>query len=88
VIARSGGATSSAGTIQVVPHITNEIKDASPGWAADRRRRGDRRGRGTVGDIECLPFLEAIRQMHRELGSAQTLFIHVTLLPYVKPPRS
>jgi len=42
---------------------------------------------GTVGDIECLPFLEAIRQMHRELGREQTLFIHVTLLPFVGPTK-
>ena len=42
---------------------------------------------GTVGDIECLPFLEAIRQMHRELGRERTLFIHVTLLPYVRPTK-
>ena len=42
---------------------------------------------GTVGDIECLPFLEAIRQMHRELAASETLFIHVTLLPYVGPTK-
>src|SRR5205823_3637940 len=72
------------GTIQVVPHITNEIKERIT-------RVGRQTGAdivivevgGTVGDIECLPFLEAIRQMHRELGGDRTLFIHVTLLPYV-----
>src|SRR3954464_9050354 len=76
------------GTIQVVPHITNEIKDRIT-------RVGRQTGAdvvivevgGTVGDIECLPFLEAIRQMHRDLGRAQTLFIHVTLLPYVRPTK-
>jgi CTP synthase len=76
------------GTIQVVPHITNEIKDRIT-------RVGRQTGAdvvivevgGTVGDIECLPFLEALRQMHRELGSERTLFIHVTLLPYVMPTK-
>src|SRR5215212_11172183 len=76
------------GTIQVVPHITNEIKDRIA-------RVGRQTGAdvvivevgGTVGDIECLPFLEAIRQMHRELGRDRTLFIHVTLLPFVGPTK-
>jgi CTP synthase len=76
------------GTIQVVPHITNEIKE--------RIKRVPRQTGaevvivevgGTVGDIECLPFLEAIRQMHRELGREATLFIHVTLLPFVGPTK-
>jgi len=76
------------GTIQVVPHITNEIKDRI-------RAVGETTGAdvvivevgGTVGDIECLPFLEAVRQIHRELGRERTLFIHVTLLPYVRPTK-
>src|SRR5215207_9591935 len=76
------------GTIQVVPHITNEIKDRitrvpkQTGAEVVIVEVG-----GTVGDIECLPFLEAIRQMHRELGRDRTLFIHVTLLPFVGPTK-
>src|SRR6187402_91666 len=70
------------GTIQVVPHITNEIKERI---TRVPRQTGAEvvivEVGGTVGDIECLPFLEAIRQMHRELGREATLFIHVTLLP-------
>ncbi len=72
------------GTIQVVPHITNEIKERI-------QRAGKATGAevviaevgGTVGDIECLPFLESLRQVHRELGSEKVLFVHVTLLPHV-----
>ena len=76
------------GTIQVVPHITNEIKERI---ARVPRQTGAEvvivEVGGTVGDIECLPFLEALRQMHRELGRDQTLFIHVTLLPFVGPTK-
>src|ERR687885_1984554 len=72
------------GTIQVVPHVTNEIKDRIERVA---RLTGAEviiaEVGGTVGDIECLPFLEALRQIHRELDSNRTLFVHVTLLPYV-----
>jgi len=71
-------------TIQVIPHITNEIKDAV-------RRVADNDKPdviiveigGTVGDIESLPFLEAIRQMGNEEGAGNALFIHVTLVPYI-----
>jgi CTP synthase len=70
------------GTVQVIPHITDEIK---------RRIRELERDTdiviveigGTVGDIESLPFLEAIRQMRMELGRERTLFIHLTLVPYI-----
>ena len=76
------------GTIQVVPHITNEIKERI---TRVPRQTGAEvvivEVGGTVGDIECLPFLEAIRQMHRELGRERTLFIHVTLLPFVGPTK-
>ena len=76
------------GTIQVVPHITNEIKDRITRVA---KQTGAQvvivEVGGTVGDIECLPFLEAIRQMHRELDRDETLYIHVTLLPFVGPTR-
>jgi CTP synthase len=72
------------GTVQVIPHITNEIKE--------RLYRVGRTGNtdiviteigGTVGDIESLPFLEAIRQASKEVGHSNALFIHVTLLPFI-----
>jgi len=72
------------GTIQVVPHITNEIKRRI-GLVA-RTTNADVvivEVGGTVGDIEGLPFLEAIRQMRKDVGRDNTMYIHVTLLPYV-----
>lgn len=84
VIARERQGDFLGGTIQVIPHITNEIK---------RRIAlvGERTGAevvivevgGTVGDIEGLPFLEALRQMRRDVGQENTLYIHVTFLPYI-----
>ncbi|MDD3295502.1 MAG: CTP synthase [Geobacteraceae bacterium] len=72
-------------TIQIIPHITNEIKDSIR--AVPKHKDIDvtivEIG-GTVGDIESLPFLEAIRQMRWELGDGYALNIHVTLLPYIK----
>ncbi len=75
-------------TVQVIPHVTDEIK---------RRMRmlADAEGvdcaiveiGGTVGDIESLPFLEAIRQLRLELGPENTVFVHVTLVPYIKASR-
>src|SRR5215813_11453991 len=71
-------------TIQVIPHITNEIKEAVRAVSATNNvdviivEIG-----GTVGDIESLPFLEAIRQMGNEEGTSNALFIHVTLVPYI-----
>ena len=71
-------------TIQVIPHITNEIKDAVRKVADNDKpdviivEIG-----GTVGDIESLPFLEAIRQMGNEEGTGNALFVHVTLVPYI-----
>jgi CTP synthase len=69
-------------TIQVIPHITDEIKRKIRQGAGDVDVALVEIG-GTVGDIESLPFLEAIRQMRVELGSHNTLFIHLTLLPYI-----
>src|SRR5437773_1798029 len=72
------------GTIQVVPHVTNEIKERIERVA--RQTNAEviiAEVGGTVGDIECQPFLEALRQIHRELGRERTLFVHLTLLPYV-----
>jgi CTP synthase len=71
-------------TVQVIPHVTNEIKNAARKVAAS----GDvdvvlvEIG-GTVGDIESLPFLEAIRQMRQELGRENTVFVHMTLIPWI-----
>lgn len=74
------------GTVQVIPHVTNEIK-------AGILRVGNEQEAdvviaeigGTVGDIESLPFMEAIRQMRKDVGPENTLFIHVTLVPTVGP---
>lgn len=73
-------------TVQVIPHITNEIKDRI-------KRLGQRTEvdvviteiGGTVGDIEILPFLEAIRQLRNEVGHDSAVFIHLTLTPYIAP---
>lgn len=70
------------GTVQVIPHITDEIKRCIKQGAGDADIAMVEIG-GTVGDIESLPFLEAIRQMRIELGSSNTLFIHLTLIPYI-----
>jgi CTP synthase len=73
-------------TVQVIPHLTDEIKSRIRGIADDSHADvviieiG-----GTVGDIEGQPFLEAIRQMRREAGVDNTLYLHVTLIPYVGP---
>ncbi len=69
-------------TVQVIPHVTNEIKAAMKKVAPDVDVVLVEIG-GTVGDIESLPFLEAIRQMRQELGRENTLFIHATLVPYI-----
>lgn len=69
-------------TIQVIPHITDEIK-AKIREGADGVDVALVEVGGTVGDIESLPFLEAIRQMRMELGAQNSLFIHLTLVPYV-----
>lgn len=70
------------GTVQVIPHITDEIKRLIKEGADDADVALVEIG-GTVGDIESLPFLEAIRQMRVELGSARALFMHLTLVPYI-----
>jgi len=70
-------------TVQVIPHITEEIKElikkVSDGYDVVIVEVG-----GTVGDIEGLPFLEAIRQLSLELGRKSSMFIHVTYVPYIK----
>ncbi len=70
------------GTVQVIPHITNEIKDAVRLGTGDADVALVEIG-GTVGDIESLPFLEAIRQMGIEMGRDNVLFMHLTLVPYI-----
>ncbi|HET8786214.1 MAG TPA: CTP synthase, partial [Candidatus Limnocylindrales bacterium] len=82
VIAKERRGDYLGGTVQVIPHITNEIKERIGRVARD----GDPdvvivEVGGTVGDIESLPFLEAIRQMRKDVGRANVLYIHVTLLP-------
>ncbi|MFZ5626973.1 MAG: CTP synthase, partial [Bacillota bacterium] len=73
------------GTVQVIPHITNEIKDRI--YRVARESNPDvviTEIGGTVGDIESLPFLEAIRQIKGDIGKENVLYIHVTLVPYIK----
>ena len=71
------------GTVQVIPHITDEIKNRIVKGAGNSEVAIVEIG-GTVGDIESQPFLEAIRQMKLELGSSKTLFIHLTLVPFLQ----
>lgn len=82
VLARERRGDYLGGTVQVIPHITDEIKarmfEAAQGAEIAIVEIG-----GTVGDIESLPFLEAIRQMRTDLGHENTLFVHVTYVPYI-----
>lgn len=74
------------GTVQVIPHVTNEIKRAIVDLG--KQQEADivlAEIGGTVGDIESLPFLEAIRQMRKDFGKENTLYVHVTLVPQVGP---
>ena len=70
-------------TVQVIPHVTNEIKEAILEAAEGLDLLIVEIG-GTVGDIESLPFLEAIRQLHLELDAQDTAFVHLTLVPYLR----
>jgi CTP synthase len=70
-------------TVQVIPHVTNEIKNAIKKIAKSVDVAIIEIG-GTVGDIEGLPFLEAVRQLAMEIGKPNYLFVHVTFVPYVK----
>ena len=82
VIAKERSGQYLGSTVQVIPHITDEIKSAirrsAPGHDVVITEVG-----GTVGDIESLPFLEAIRQFRQEVGRDNALFIHLTLVPYI-----
>ena len=88
VIAKERRGDYLGGTIQVVPHVTNEIKERM--HAAATESGADVilvEVGGTVGDIEGLPFLEAIRQMRNEVGRDNVLYIHVTYLPFIAATR-
>jgi CTP synthase len=74
------------GTVQVIPHITDQIKENIYRVASDADIAIVEIG-GTVGDIEGLPFLEAIRQIRYDLGDENVLYIHLTLVPYIKAAR-
>lgn len=70
-------------TIQIIPHITNEIQDRIIAGAGDHQIAIVEVG-GTVGDIESLPFIEALRQLSTRVGRENTCFVHLTLVPYLK----
>jgi CTP synthase len=78
-------------TVQVIPHITNEIKTRILAGAEQAAAAGDRIDvviteiGGTVGDIESLPFLEAARQVRHEIGRDNCFFLHISLIPYIAP---
>ncbi|QWC85172.1 CTP synthase [Nocardioidaceae bacterium] len=72
-------------TVQVIPHITNEIKDRIRAMASDEVDVVITEIGGTVGDIESLPFLEAARQVRHDVGRNNVFFIHVSLVPYIGP---
>ena len=82
VIAKERRGDYLGGTVQVIPHITDEIKrkvhEGAAGYDVAIVEIG-----GTVGDIESLPFLEAIRQMRSQLGRSNTLFVHLSYVPYI-----
>ncbi|TLU73899.1 CTP synthase [Lichenicoccus roseus] len=82
VIARERRGDYLGATVQVIPHITDAIKEAIVADTADLDFALIEIG-GTVGDIESLPFLEAIRQMRNDLGAERTMFIHLTLVPWI-----
>ena len=83
VIARERRGDYLGATVQVIPHITDEIKESIARGAGDADICLVEIG-GTVGDIESLPFLEAIRQMGIELGHDHVVYVHLTLVPYIK----
>ncbi|MCB0891644.1 MAG: CTP synthase, partial [Propionibacteriaceae bacterium] len=72
-------------TVQVIPHITNEIKDEMLSMATGNVDVVIHEIGGTVGDIESLPFLEAARQVRRDVGRENVFFLHVSLVPYLGP---
>lgn len=85
VIARERRGEYLGDTVQVIPHITNEIKSRITAMATSDVDVVITEIGGTVGDIESLPFLEAVRQIRHEIGRENTFFLHVSLLPYIGP---
>ncbi|MDE6398476.1 MAG: CTP synthase [Clostridiales bacterium] len=84
VIAKEREGYYKGSTVQVVPHITNEIKERIYSLATPESDVVITEIGGTVGDIECHPFLEAIRQFKSEAGKGNVLYVHVTLVPYIE----
>jgi CTP synthase len=82
VIRKERAGRYNGGTVQVIPHVTNEIQESVLRVAHDNDVVIAEIG-GTVGDIEGLPFLEAIRQMSGRVGRGNVLYCHVTLIPYI-----
>ena len=85
VIARERRGEYLGDTVQVIPHITNEIKDRIRAMAAPDIDLVITEIGGTVGDIESLPFLEAARQIRQEVGRENVFYLHVSLVPYIGP---
>lgn len=85
VIARERRGEYLGDTVQVIPHITNEIKDRMKAMAAPDIDIVITEIGGTVGDIESLPFLEAARQIRQEVGRENVFYLHVSLVPYIGP---
>ena len=85
VIARERRGEYLGDTVQVIPHITNEIKDRIRAMASDQIDIVITEIGGTVGDIESLPFIEAARQIRQEVGRENVFYLHVSLVPYIGP---
>ncbi|MBU6352479.1 MAG: CTP synthase [Actinomycetales bacterium] len=85
VIARERRGEYLGDTVQVIPHITNEIKDRIKAMAAPDIDIVITEVGGTVGDIESLPFIEAARQIRQEIGRDNVFYLHVSLVPYIGP---
>ena len=85
VIARERHGEYLGETVQVIPHITNEIKERIRKMAAPDIDLVITEVGGTVGDIESLPFLEAARQIRQEVGRDNVFYLHVSLVPYIGP---
>ncbi|MFZ8872533.1 MAG: CTP synthase, partial [Candidatus Nanopelagicaceae bacterium] len=85
VIARERRGEYLGDTVQVIPHITNEIKDRIRAMATPKIDIVITEVGGTVGDIESLPFLEAARQIRQEVGRENVFYLHVSLVPYIGP---
>ncbi|NDA83057.1 MAG: CTP synthase, partial [Actinobacteria bacterium] len=85
VIARERRGEYLGDTVQVIPHITNEIKDRIRAMASNEIDLVITEIGGTVGDIESLPFIEAARQIRQEVGRENVFYLHVSLVPYIGP---